>query len=524
MLKKYQIKLLNSFFIIAILHCICANRLQAQTTSQTNELITEITQLQYINPEEAIKIGKHLLNNTEDPKILAKTNVLIARSYETTSNFNQAIIYAFNAYSYIDDLDTDLIFEIQLLKSDILRALYMDAQSERYLKDAERLSNKIGNEEHKLKIILSKAELLLERGEFTAAESLLKHHKKDFEHLKDNETLLVSYQITKGKVISNLNEIDTAIAYHKNALSLVQKNNNLFQKSSINFELGKLYFLKKETQKSVDFFNTAIIDAEKINNTLQIKNINRNLITNYLALNDVKNYQSYSKEFIQLNNKIELAEQEAVNTAFNLISKEQEVLISNKSSQYSTYFWLTFTGVLIIVLVMFSIWLRTYMKNKRLTEILKYMEITRNVFSNEVVVKKDPIKKVAIPLETEQAILQKLKRFESSNKFISNDMSLAVLAGQFETNTKYLSEIINKHYQDNFNTYINKLRINFIIDKLKTDPNYMHYKISYLAEKCGFSSHSSFATVFKSITGIAPVTFIELLKEESNKSLESIEV
>jgi AraC-like DNA-binding protein len=42
----------------------------------------------------------------------------------------------------------------------------------------------------------------------------------------------------------------------------------------------------------------------------------------------------------------------------------------------------------------------------------------------------------------------------------------------------------------------------------------MHYKISYLAEKCGFSSHSSFATVFKSIAGITPVTFIELLKEE----------
>ncbi|PKP14894.1 MAG: hypothetical protein CVU07_12545 [Bacteroidetes bacterium HGW-Bacteroidetes-23] len=52
---------------------------------------------------------------------------------------------------------------------------------------------------------------------------------------------------------------------------------------------------------------------------------------------------------------------------------------------------------------------------------------------------------------------------------------------------------------------------------MKSDPNYIHYKISYLAEKCGFSSHSSFATVFKAITGITPATFIELLKEDLEK-------
>jgi AraC-like DNA-binding protein len=53
---------------------------------------------------------------------------------------------------------------------------------------------------------------------------------------------------------------------------------------------------------------------------------------------------------------------------------------------------------------------------------------------------------------------------------------------------------------------------------LKTEPGYLNYKISYLADESGFSSHSSFATVFKSITGIAPTTFIDLLnKDVGNK-------
>ena len=90
------------------------------------------------------------------------------------------------------------------------------------------------------------------------------------------------------------------------------------------------------------------------------------------------------------------------------------------------------------------------------------------------------------------------------------------MAGQFDTNTKYLSEIINSHYEINFNTYINRLRINYLIEKLKSDPNFIKYRISYLAENCGFASHSSFATVFKSVTGISPVKFIDFLKNEEN--------
>ena len=134
-------------------------------------------------------------------------------------------------------------------------------------------------------------------------------------------------------------------------------------------------------------------------------------------------------------------------------------------------------------------------------------------------VEKTETKKVFILKETEEQILNKLKRFENSKRFLNKDISLAVLAGQLDSNTKYLSEIINSHYNVNFNTYINRLRINYIIEKLKNDPNYINYKISYLADNCGFSSHSSFATVFKSITGISPVKFIELLNDEKENTL-----
>ena len=93
-------------------------------------------------------------------------------------------------------------------------------------------------------------------------------------------------------------------------------------------------------------------------------------------------------------------------------------------------------------------------------------------------------------------------------------MSLGKLAAQLGTNTKYLSEVINRHKERNFNMYINELRIHYITEKLKSNPTYLNYKVSYLADECGFSSHSSFTTVFKTIVGVSPSTFVEFLKEE----------
>ncbi|RZJ27466.1 MAG: AraC family transcriptional regulator, partial [Flavobacterium sp.] len=110
--------------------------------------------------------------------------------------------------------------------------------------------------------------------------------------------------------------------------------------------------------------------------------------------------------------------------------------------------------------------------------------------------------------------------FESGKRFLSKEISLAQVASAFETNTKYLSEVINKYKKKNFNSYINELRIRYIIEKLKSDPKYLNYKVSYLAEECGFSSHSIFSSVFKSTTGIAPNVFIQFLSEDTRKPNE----
>ncbi|GAA5091855.1 hypothetical protein GCM10023210_19990 [Chryseobacterium ginsengisoli] len=120
-----------------------------------------------------------------------------------------------------------------------------------------------------------------------------------------------------------------------------------------------------------------------------------------------------------------------------------------------------------------------------------------------------------ISQDTTSSLLFKLSKFEKSERYLKKDISLPSLAGSLNTNTRYLSELIKQHRGKNFNNYINGLRIQYISNKLYADPIFREYKISYLAEFCGFSSREVFAVIFKKETGVTPSYFISQLKKEN---------
>lgn len=119
----------------------------------------------------------------------------------------------------------------------------------------------------------------------------------------------------------------------------------------------------------------------------------------------------------------------------------------------------------------------------------------------------------SIKNETELQILDGLKNFEEKLRFIQKGMTLGNLATELGTNVKYLSAIIKKYKGDSFKSYINRLRIDYIIHKIDSDPLYRKYKISHLAELSGFTTSSAFAKIFKDIIGIKPSEYIFKLQE-----------
>lgn len=115
---------------------------------------------------------------------------------------------------------------------------------------------------------------------------------------------------------------------------------------------------------------------------------------------------------------------------------------------------------------------------------------------------------------TEQKLSAKLEEFERSTLYLKNNFSIAYLAVYCGVNSKYLSHLIKKHKNKDFNNYINELRINYIIDKLRKCSHHRNYKIATLAEEAGFSSPNKFSSVFKKHTSFSPSFFIKCLEKK----------
>lgn len=502
--------------ILLVFTLVFSNAVVAQTLLKQETLFDESEELAYSKPNEALKVGFHLLKTTTSNAEKAKINLLIAKIYRFKGDYSNALNYLFEADKNKTNLPPALAIEISVNKAAILRKLYIDDQSNKYLNEAEKevlnLNDKKENAAADGLITLEKTLMYLDRQNYAAAFKLGK--QKNVE--KNYPELHLWFTLTQGKIYSGLGNFEKAQFYFDDALQRLNKadKKNNFAEIYTLSGLATVYFHKKDHNKAIVLLLKALNSAKIFGNLYLIEIIDNQLIMNYIAINDRQNYKLYNTAFLTTEKKVEDIEQESINTAYNLISKEYENYYGAKKQNYATRLYIVLSLFVLGVIFTVVFWFKVQSRKKRLKEIINYLEITRNNLISRYTEKKDTGKKISIPQETEQILLNKLKRFENSKRYTNNDMSLAVLAGQFETNTKYLSEVINKHYNVNFNTYINKLRIGFIVEKLKSDSNFMNYKISYLAEACGFSSHSSFATVFKSITGIAPITFIELLKDE----------
>jgi len=112
-----------------------------------------------------------------------------------------------------------------------------------------------------------------------------------------------------------------------------------------------------------------------------------------------------------------------------------------------------------------------------------------------------------IPESTEQMILSNLESFEKSKHFTDKNISIKTLSQLCNTNSKYLSYIINKYKGKNFSNYISELRVNYIITMFSQKPEYLQFQASKLADEAGFISRTAFVTKFKNVTGKSPSQF-----------------
>lgn len=99
-----------------------------------------------------------------------------------------------------------------------------------------------------------------------------------------------------------------------------------------------------------------------------------------------------------------------------------------------------------------------------------------------------------------------IDHMETQHPYLSDDLSLSVLAAQLKVSPNHLSQVINQRSGSNFFTFVNAYRVQAVKVKL-LDPAFAHLSILGIAFECGFKSKSAFNRIFKEQVGASPLEY-----------------
>ena len=375
------------------------------------------------------------------------------------------------------------------------------------------------DEGHELKgMIYNSFLILLNQDEHQKKEFYSKNAVREFQQIKNiprRNELLVSAYTNLGYNLSETKKFDEAKSFFVKALALVG-NDNYYLRSNILHDIGFSFAQQNKQDSAVLYYQKALKIASKYGFNEKKIEITKNLQEAYTQLNDLQNVQKYKLKNLELKDSVAYNQKMAVNET---LSHKEENFDRQLVKSHSLSKGLIIACIILLIVLgavifnMFSL----RKKHKRSVAQIYQQGITPVAYEEDLQETEDHsgnniIADIKISPETEEHILAGLKAFEENSDFNKKNISRYNLSNALNVNTKYLSAVIKKHKNFNFNQYINHLRINYVVDQLKNEPQFRKYKINHLAEITGYSSHSAFSLEFKKITGMNPSAFIKALE------------
>lgn len=316
---------------------------------------------------------------------------------------------------------------------------------------------------------------------------------------------------TKGNIELAEKYLLEGLAIHEN------KGYNIPHENKITMlnQLSWLYSEKQDYQKSVDYALSALkLEKQFRNPRLRVESFEF-LADSYMGLGKKEKAKFYMDKYTYLKDSLNIAaKNNADDTMKNMVADVDNKYKDGSKKQ------LIIAGMLLLIIIIATI---SYVNRKNKLHREKYEDLIAKINSKKDdsaprstsagKIENNDLRSTIVP-ETANALLQKLEKFEASEKYLKKEANLTWLANQLNTNTKYLSEIIKIYRGKNFSNYLNGLRINYIVHKLYNEPKYREYKINHLVEECGFGTYKVFVVAFKNEHGVTPSYFIQNLRKD----------
>lgn len=313
--------------------------------------------------------------------------------------------------------------------------------------------------------------------------------------LMDENVSKYDYKLIYGytylaRIHKRLNELEKATSYFKRVDSLLHNSNYyLSLQKEIFSELIDYYETKN------DYHNQLVY----VNRLLRVDSV---LNSNYRIVSDKLLREFDTKELVEEKQRI-IAK-----------LKKEKADISTTNIIISTFLALSLLGL-------GYYYYRQDLYRKRFIALLKKTEQTNQKNRD---LKSTEVENPSINKEVVNSLLDQLEKFEAEQHYLASNLNIKDLAKRFGSNSSYLSKVVNTFKEKSFSNYINDLRINYAVHRLKKDAVFRKYTVKAIGQEIGFKNPDAFSKAFYKQTGIHPSYFIkEIEKKIDNESIASVE-
>lgn len=318
---------------------------------------------------------------------------------------------------------------------------------------------------------------------------------------------------------------------YNQAIDSLEKGKNLIQKSDevktriaiCDYYIARSYQDQGMAEQSIQYFR----NVDRI--LKETEDVIPELIDTYdYLIADSKSKKNLEKQIEYINTLLRLDSIRHANQIYltkninerydtvELISEKEKLIDQLQRDKFLKEETITILIVFLVVLIILATYgfRKSYVNKKRFLRLLEDQKTKEHNLLDFVDINTNISKKedIDIPKDVVETVLKKLHNFENSVKFSKKHYTLNSLAKELNTNSAYLSKIINVYKNVNFANYLNNLRIDFAVDELASNKSLRSYTIKAIAEEVGFKNAQSFSSAFYKKTGIYPSYFIKHLE------------
>lgn len=533
-------------------------------------LLDEVDELgkTLFNKKIDIVASEILIRNYLKKAFKSERKELIGRAYYLLSYKNVDVDlrlkYIDSALYYTQDLKDDPLFPMKaIFQKGVVLSNFHDYKGalDKYI-SAESLAKAKGNINYQYHVKFNIASLKRRLGDYKEAITLFKECQA-FEASKENTNRLryqnilfqlssIYYESGELEKCSEINREginykvankDVGVYYNfivNEGINLCLKGNykasidsiekgipklkRATHKAIAHFYLAKSYKESGQNEKALYYFkeiDSFFSDSKELFPPLRPSY--EYLITDAKKKKDYKQQLYYTEQLLKLDSIIHEDHKYLANRIVRQydipeLMESRDELIDNLEAEKKQIIFFSIAGaLLILVLVVFY---NRHLKKKYQQRYDAIINQSNSITEEKTITAKDvelrPVIK-DIDEEIVEKILSELAVFEREKQYLTNQISLKDTAKLTNTNSKYLSRVINSYKKKNFTTYINDLRVDYLIDRIQHDPLYQKYTIRAIAEEGGFSNPEGFLRAFQKKTGLKPSYFIKKIRESKEK-------